>query len=452
MYNIHMNLPDEYCSRMKALLGSDYEKYTESFRETPVTSLRVNTLKITPETFAEKSPFHLTPVPWCRSGFYYSVEDAPSQHPWWHAGLYYLQEASAMIPGEILPVQEGDTVLDACCAPGGKSTALACRMHDRGVLVSNDISASRQIATVKNIQRFGISCSAVTAEDLNDMAGKYPQHFDKILLDVPCSGEGMFRRDPSLINSWLRKGPAEYAEIQKSIVSSALSMLKEGGMMVYSTCTFSPEEDEEIILYMKELCPELEILKPEPYDPGFSPGILPGTENCIRLYPHRIRGEGHFAALLKKGNKEYSIVQHSSQPVTKPLKNEAVSEFLQHVRVSFDPSRIVLNKDRVLYEPLFDHQGIRTLRSGLLLGILKKNTFEPSQHLAQYLKSDQFDQVISFEPDDQRIARYLRGETIQTDSDKSGWVLICAGDFPVGWGKITKGSIKNKIEPGFRKL
>ncbi len=452
MYNNPMNLPEEYCLRMKELLGNEYEEYIAAMNEHPVTSLRVNTLKTSPESFAAEAPFRLTPVPWCSAGFYYDSQERPSLYPWWHAGLYYLQEASAMIPAAILPAEPGDTVLDACCAPGGKSTALACRMHDTGVLVSNDISASRQNATLKNMERFGISCSVVTAENLNDMARRYPAYFDKILLDVPCSGEGMFRRDPSLISAWLEKGPEEYAVIQKEIVRSALSMLKPGGMMVYSTCTFSPQEDEEIILYMKELCPELEILKPEPYDPGFAPGILPGTENCIRLYPHRIHGEGHFAALLKKGTAVPVNRSDSSLPKNKPLKSEAFQEFMRHVGVIFDPARIVLNKDRVLYEPAFDHQGIRTVRSGLLLGTVKKNSFEPSQHLAQYLRKDQFDQVICFEPDDLRITKYLKGETIQADSDYSGWVLICAGSYPLGWGKITKGSIKNKIEPGFRKL
>ena len=452
MYNSHMKLPEEYCRRMKDLLGDEYEKYIDSFRDAPTASLRVNTLKISPEAFAAASRFHLTPVPWCASGFYYDPDERPSLHPWWHAGLYYLQEASAMIPSEILPVQPGDTVLDACCAPGGKSTAIACRMHDAGVLVSNDISASRQNATLKNIQRFGISSAVVTAENLNDLAGKYQEYFDKILLDVPCSGEGMFRRDPSLIDAWLQKGPEEYASIQKEIVRSAIGMLKPGGMMVYSTCTFSPQEDEEIILYMKDLCPGLEIIRPLPYDPGFAPGILPGTENCIRLYPHRIRGEGHFAALLKKSGSEIRQSRTSSAVSGHPLKNEALQEFLRHVSVSFDTARIVLNRDRVLYEPSFDHTGIRTVRSGLLLGTVKKNSFEPSQHLAQYLRKDQFDQVLSFDPDDQRIAKYLKGETIQADSQYSGWVLVCAGDYPLGWGKITKGSIKNKIEPGFRKL
>lgn len=447
-----MKLPDSYLSRMKDLLQDDLDDYLQSFEQDRVLSLRVNTNKISVEEFCRIVPFHLTPVPWSSSGFYYDEADRVSVHPYWHAGLCYLQEASAMIPAEILPVGENDLVLDACCAPGGKSLGLACRMHDHGLLVSNDISASRQNATLKNVQRFGVSNTLVTASDLNDMARLYPGTFDRILLDVPCSGEGMFRRDPSLIRSWLEKGPSDYAVIQKEIAKNALGMLKDGGMMVYSTCTFSPEEDEEVILYLKQLCLELEIIRPDISYEGFMPGILPGTENCIRLYPHRLRGEGHFACLMKKNGTSGP----SPSPAVHPARIRCAQfdEFLKMIRISFDPSRFMLNKDRILYLPEipFDSSGLRVVRSGLLMGTVKGDRFEPSQHLAHFLSADTFAQSICLEPDDPNTEKYLRGETIRVDSPYDGWVLICTGAYPLGFGKIKNGTVKNRIEPGSRKL
>ena len=447
-----MELPESYLSRMRDLLQDDFDDYLQSFAQDRILSLRVNTNKISAEEFQRTAPFHLTPVPWSPSGFYYAREDHVSVHPYWHAGLCYLQEASAMIPAEILPVGEHDLVLDACCAPGGKSLGLACRMHDHGLLISNDISASRQNATLKNIQRFGISNALVTASDLNDMARKYPGTFDRILLDVPCSGEGMFRRDPSLIKSWMEKGPSDYAVIQKEIAANALTMLKDGGMMVYSTCTFSPEEDEEVILYLKEICPQLEIIRPDIQYEGFMPGILPGTENCIRLYPHKLNGEGHFACLMRKNGT--SVSRSFPSVRTSRIKCAGFDEFLKLVRIDFDPSRLMLNKDRILYLPEIplDSAPLRVVRSGLLMGTIKSDRFEPSQHLAQYLMADRFAQSICLEPDDPNVDKYLRGETISVDSSFDGWVLICTGSYPLGFGKIKNGTVKNRIEPGSRKL
>ena len=447
-----MNLPESYLSRMKDLLRDDLDDYLQSFEHDRVLSLRVNTNKISAEEFCRIVPFHLTPVPWSSSGFYYDEADRVSVHPYWHAGLCYLQEASAMIPAEILPVGGHDLVLDACCAPGGKSLGLACRMHDHGLLISNDISASRQNATLKNMQRFGVSNALITAADLNDMARLYPGTFDRILLDVPCSGEGMFRRDPSLIRSWLEKGPQEYAAIQKEIAANALGMLKDGGMMVYSTCTFSPEEDEEVILYLKDICPELEIIRPDISYEGFMPGILPGTENCIRLYPHKLQGEGHFACLMKKNGTSAPSGSHSFHPSR--IRCAQFDDFLKMIRIPFDPARFMLNKDRILYLPEipFDFSGMRVVRSGLLMGTVKNDRFEPSQHLAHYLSADQFTQSICLEPDDPNTEKYLRGETIRVDSPYDGWVLICTGTYPIGFGKIKNGTIKNRIEPGSRKL
>ena len=446
-----MKLPETYEIRMKSLLGEEYPAYLQSLEEPETLSLHINTGKISAEEFRRISPFELSPVPWCADAFYVHGDVRPGTHPYWYAGLYYLQEASASLPAEVLPVQPGDRVLDACAAPGGKTVTLAAKLQDTGVLISNDISISRQNATLKNIQRYGAGNTYVTGEDLNRMAEHFPEYFDCILLDVPCSGEGMFRKDPSLIKAWEERGPQYYAEIQKEIVTSALGMLREGGKLVYSTCTFSPEEDEEIILYMKKICPQLQVL-PIKRDGNFAHGILPGTENCVRLYPHRLQGEGHFTALLQKGEGERTASVQSHRRREK--LPEDMTMFMTHIHKQYDPNRFMILKDKVLYLPEEElpYTGMRTVRSGLLFGTLKKGRFEPSQHLAMSLSTETFDRTVSFAADDPRTEKYLRGETVETETDGNGWVLVCTDGYPLGFGRCSGTVIKNRIDPGVRKL
>ncbi len=451
-YNEAMRLPEEYVQEMRSLFQEEADAFFSSLNEEPVSALRVNTRKISVEDFLKISPFHLTPVPWCNSGFYYDRTERPGTHPYYHAGLYYMQEPSAMIPAEILPMSEGNRILDACCAPGGKSTQLACRMQEGSLLVSNDISASRQNATLKNIERFGIAETIVTISDLKDFIRKTDILFDRILVDGPCSGEGMFRKDHTLAEAWEKKPSAAYTEIQKDIVKKALQLLKPGGFIVYSTCTFSLCENEEIVRFMKEICPDLELIDLHESFPYFDKGVLPGLEGCLRIYPHKVRGEGHFAALLHRRDSQCSEEKQKEKPET--FRAASLSDFLKHIQKELDPARIVRNKDRVLLEPegTSAFSGIRTLRSGLLLGTMKNDRFEPSQHLAFSLKGDEFDQVIRLEPGDERVQKYLRGETVFTDSEARGWVLVCAGDYPLGFGICRDKVIKNKIDKAWRKI
>jgi len=281
-----MNLPDKYLDQMSDLLKEEYPLYLEAMKQESFSCIRINTDKISVEEFVKISPFELKPVPWCAEGFYVNEDARPGTHPYYYAGLYYIQEPSAMAPAAVLPVESGNIVLDACAAPGGKSTALACKLHGTGVLVSNDISASRQNATLKNMTRFGIENSYVIAEDLNNLAKRFPEYFDKILLDAPCSGEGMFRKELSLITSWLEKDSSYYAPLQKELIINAWKMLKPGGKMVYSTCTFDPCEDEEIIAALMEQYDDV-IIEKSDLSVHFASGVRPGFENCMRLYPHQ---------------------------------------------------------------------------------------------------------------------------------------------------------------------
>nr|MCR4951077.1 RsmB/NOP family class I SAM-dependent RNA methyltransferase [Solobacterium sp.] len=390
-------------------------------------------------------------VPWCKEGFYYPADKRPGTLPQYYAGLYYIQEASAMIPAALLPVQEHEVVLDACCAPGGKSTALMCGMRNTGLLVSNDISASRQNATIKTMGRFGAANAVITACDLNDMERKFPKTFDKILLDAPCSGEGMFRRDPSLIREWEEKGSAYYQPIQKSLILSAWNMLKEGGMMVYSTCTFAPEENEDVILHLLSEHPEAEIL-PAPFAcEGIAHGIREGCENCVRMYPHRIAGEGHFAALIRKPGHSESVLKKTHLSAKLP---EDLKQFLTLIRKDIPAERILIRSDQAYLLPEYElpSAGLRILSSGLLLGTLKNNRFEPSQQLAQWLMKEDFRNTVSFSADDPNILRYLRGETIRTEQTMNGWVLVCIEKWPLGFARADGHTLKNRIGKGWRML
>lgn len=438
-----MKLPEEYLIEMKELLQDDFRRYTDSLCMPSFNGLRVNTSKISAEEFLKISPFHLEPVPWCKEGFYYSEPDRPSVHPYYNAGLYYLQEPSAMSPGAFLPVEPDDIVLDGCAAPGGKTTQLASRLP-QGLLISNDISASRQQATLKNIERHGFKNTWVTSSDIS----AFPENtFDKILLDAPCSGEGMFRKDPSLISSWNSRNHEYYQPIQKELIDKAIPLLKNGGMLMYSTCTFSPHENEEVIQYALASHPEMSLISMNKH-PSFSDG-LNGLTECARLYPFVLEGEGHFMALLqKRGQAE------KTAGITLPsFENESVNRFLSLTGCDYTQGTVFSIGDKVYYSRhMISTAGIMTLRSGLLLGTLKRNRFEPSQHLAMSLRADQFAQSINLSLEDERVERYLKGETIHYETSYHGWVLVCVDGYPLGFAKAEGNKLKNKIEAGHRKL
>ena len=245
-----MNLPEKFTEKMRGLLGDEYESFLKSYEEGRNFGLRVNTAKISPEEFQKIAPFHLKRIPWVENGFYYEEQDRPARHPFYYAGLYYLQEPSAMSPASRLEIERGDKVLDLCAAPGGKATELGAKLRGEGLLVANDISASRARALLKNVEIFGIPNAFLINEVPAKIADQFEEFFDKILVDAPCSGEGMFRKDPDVAKVWSQEKSLECSRIQKDIILSAAKMLAPGGMMLYSTCTFSPEENEEVIQYL----------------------------------------------------------------------------------------------------------------------------------------------------------------------------------------------------------
>ena len=467
-----MQLPETFLEQMKLLLGTDYDAWLESYDKKPLAGLRCNTAKTyTEEWEGTLSPFPLRRVAWTKNGYYIGEDAKASRHPYYYAGLYYLQEPSAMAPAAVLPVCPGDKVLDLCAAPGGKSTELGARLQGEGLLVSNDISNSRAKALLKNLELFGIPNICVTSETPEKLATVFGPYFDKILVDAPCSGEGMFRKDPDLIKSWLERGPEYYAPIQRQILKSAVAMLKPGGMLLYSTCTFAKLEDEDTIQWILEEEPELELVPIEPWE-GACGGF--GGMPVIRLFPHKIEGEGHFLALLRKkgaqdpdGNKLSGSISPENGPGSASGKDSAQVRRLEQesdfgqwedmLTHALDHSRIMVRDGMVYYLPkCFDRSwNLRYLRTGLLLGEWKKNRFEPSQAAAMALPMKEFSQTVSLSAEDDRTIRYLKGETIfptpeEASGLKKGWVLIGVDGYPLGWAKYTGSIFKNKYYPGWR--
>lgn len=510
-----MRLPEEFAARMKVLLGEEYEAFLKTYEDPRRYGLRVNTLKISTEEFERISPFALEPLPWIPVGYRYekgrtekaalykseaeliSVPDAdrtaesdpdtsqvpdPSRHPFYYAGLYYLQEPSAMTPASVLPVEPGDYVLDLCAAPGGKATALAAKLGGRGLLVANDISASRAKALLKNLEVFGVKNSFVTNAVPARLAEQFGVYFDKILVDAPCSGEGMFRKDIANARAWSLEKVRDCARIQKDIVRQAVSMLCPGGMMLYSTCTFAPEEDEQVIAYLLRECPEMELCE-IPWQEGFSHGrpelVCEDWENsvvrseteesdldvlrrCVRIFPHKMDGEGHFLALLRKredapaAGKCFRDGGCGTGKGPSKADWKILDEFFRDVTMDYRRDQVEVRKDQVYLVPERPRQvqGIPFLRNGLYLGEIRKDRFEPSQSFAMALKSSEYASVLDFTWQDERVYRYLRGETIEVDDKRparsKGWQLVCVNGYPLGWGKLVNGTLKNKYHSGWR--
>ena len=465
--------------RMKKQLGEEFDSFLACFSGEEYNGIRVNTGKISVEDFLLKTPFRLSPVPWCQNGFYYHKDEHVTKHPYYFAGLYYVQEPSAMLPASGLPIEEEDIVLDLCAAPGGKSTELLSKLQGSGLLISNDVSASRAKALVKNLAIWGAANCCITAETPHKLLEQFGCCFDKILVDAPCSGEGMFRKDHSLMDAWQERGPETYVPLQLEILDCAVQMLKPGGMLAYSTCTFSEAEDEETVAAMLMRYPELELVQPEMTN-GFSSGKAP-CEKSIRLWPHKIKGEGHFFALMRKrselpqGEMQRSITTESNTKKhteyappafyteTELRKNHSkipaeVRDFLGQLPEKFRKSFIFtqLGEQCFLLPPYRLPQKIRYLRTGILLGTIKSKRFEPSQALAMLLDASSFPSVLNLGASDPRVLRYLKGETLELTAEEEetqkqkGWILVCTDGFGLGWGKYVNGSVRNKYYPGWR--
>lgn len=468
-------LPLPFLERMKEMLGDDYNTFLQSYENPRTYGLRINTTKLSCQDFEKLSPFEIRPIPWISNGYFYDEDSRPARCAFYQAGLYYLQEPSAMTPASRLPIEPGDFVLDLCAAPGGKATALGAALNDTGFLLANDISTSRTRALLRNLELFGIKNMLVTDEKPARLAQRFPAFFNKILLDAPCSGEGMFRKEEALARDWTPEKSAELSDIQKDLILKAADMLRPGGMMLYSTCTFSPCEDEEVVAYLLKERSDMELMDMPGYE-GFSEGrpelistpISPeafdpsSLRKCIRIFPHKMDGEGHFLALFhKKGDSLPPVFRPAGKGPDKNTR-KWLEEFFAEIGLhtlggqEFDWNRVEIRKDKVYYQLPFplDLRGISFLRNGLYLGDLKKNRFEPSQPLALALHKEDIEATISLSVSDERITRYLKGETLNIEPEeaahKKGWHLLCADGYPIGFGKLVNGILKNKYPAGWR--
>ncbi|WP_074349869.1 RsmB/NOP family class I SAM-dependent RNA methyltransferase [Proteiniborus sp. DW1] len=453
-----MKLPLAFTERMEKLLDDEYGEFVSTYDYEHYKGIRINTLKIPVDEYLKITPFKLKPIPWVKEGFYYmdDEQDRPGKHPHYHCGLYYIQEPSAMIPVEVLAPVPGDKVLDISAAPGGKSTQIGAKLQGEGVIVANDISPKRTKALVKNIEIFGIKNFIVTNEEPKKLATKFVEYFDKILVDAPCSGEGMFRRDPKATKSWNEFSVHECCNMQKDILQWIPKLLKPGGRLVYSTCTFSPEENEGTIDWFLKEFPEFEIEAIEGIE-----GLDRGRPEWIgassqltkagRAWPHKINGEGHFVASLRK--KDNSILS-SFKPFV--LNNKELDEFYkfteENLKIDFkERLHRVGNRLYAIPQDIPELRGINVVNTGLYIGEFLKNRFEPSQALAMALEKEDVTNYVDIPSESIDAIKYLKGETLLLEGEK-GWNLVCIDGYPVGWGKQIQGSLKNYYRSQWRML
>lgn len=464
-----IQFPEKFQERMQQMLGEEeYAEFLKSYDLPFHNGLRINTWKTKPQELLQRMGVDLKQVPWNETGFYLENKKQFSKHPYYQGGLYYIQEASAMLPAKLVNAQPGEKILDMCAAPGGKSTAIGAALKGEGLLISNDISKSRAKALLRNLEGFGIINSIVVSEYPEKLSRYFPEFFDKVLIDAPCSGEGMFHKEPSMTESWLRMGPEEYHKLQMEILTYGAKMVRPGGKLIYSTCTFSPEEDEGSIAWFLREHPDFHLVEVDDDEdlcgchcidhghPEWADGN-PELTKTRRLLPHHLEGEGHFAAVLCRDADSEPVggkVTLASVPKL-PAEMESFFQFLdtEGIHYPFDKKRLLVQNGYVQYIPegMPELKGLHIMRSGWFLGELKKKRFEPSGAFARGLTPDVCDKVIAYPGDSEEVVRYLKCETLQVDPNlKNGWYLICVDEFALGWGKASNGTLKNKYPSGWR--
>lgn len=448
-----LSLPQEFLDRMKGMLQEEFSDFLGSYEREREQGLRVNSLKVSKEEFCKISPFWLEKIPWAENGFYYLAEERPGKHIYHEAGLYYIQEPSAMAVAEGLKAEPGERVLDLCAAPGGKTTQIAAMLKGKGFLLSNEIHPARAKILAQNVERMGIRNVVVTNETPARLAERFPSYFDRVLVDAPCSGEGMFRKDEAARGEWSLANVKLCAERQKEILERAVLMLKEGGRLVYSTCTFSEQENEMVIEKFLEQHPEFELEK----DGFMGSQDLENERLCFtyRLWPQRLRGEGHFIAILKKvSGRARSELGRQKGWKDKKLW-QAYEEFKKEWGLRIEDGKYILFGEQLYLLPddMIDMKGLKVVRPGWHLGTFRKNRLEPSHALAVSLKPDEFENRISFLAGSEQIERYIRGETIEIKAGEQiqkGWCLVEVDGYSLGWGKINQQIIKNHYPKGLR--
>ena len=480
-------LPELFKQRMEKMLDADeYQAFVDSFGDdsSRYHALRINVLKADNAEIGIHAIEGLGErVPWEESGFYYSDDATPGKHPYHEAGLYYIQEPSAMAPVHYLDPKPGEKILDLCAAPGGKSTQIACKMNGQGILISNEINRDRAKILSLNVERLGITNCMVLNETPEHLSERFEGYFDKILVDAPCSGEGMFRKNESASVEWSPENVKICAERQSMILDCASKMLLPGGTLVYSTCTFAPDENEESIFRFLLDHPDFHVQKVELFEgmqnarPEFISeeliastsnasdvdGIRSEVGNAIRLWPHKLKGEGHFLCVLKRDGELINGRQDSYVPGGRNLaaKKDVQKVFAEFVKETLSPSldlsgTIFTFGDQLYLSPtdMPSTTGLKVMRPGLHLGTIKKDRFEPSHALALAMRSSDARLTVDFSSDSPEIRQYLNGQTIRVSntelSKEKGWTLITVDGYSIGWAKLAGGQLKNHYPKGLR--
>ncbi len=447
----NINLPILYIEEMKELFRDEFDDFISTYSQKPCKGISLNTKKISVQEFLSiKSDFAYEEIPWSRDSLYVD-DDNISKNPLYHTGAYYIQEPSASSVVNFLDVKKGMKVLDMCASPGGKTFQISQRLSDDDILISNDANNSRMPQLLRNIEYHGLANVMITNETQDKLAENFPSFFDRILLDVPCSGEGMFRKDSKLMSSY-EKSKSQLVPVQKDLLSKASKMLKKGGKLIYSTCTFNKRENELNIIEFLEENGDFEILNIEK---DFNFMSFDELKESARLFPHKLRGEGHFMALLQKNGEQEDIELPQNDIYTSREKLPKAYLDFEEKSLNTKMKGNFLIKENKIYLEVFDKKvksKMRIVRNGLFLGEIKNNVFNISSAFIRHLKIEDCKNIINFSLDDDRLIKYLKGETLYINGIKDGDYIICIENMTVGLGKIKDGKVKNMYNKNWRMI
>ena len=434
---------DEFLFRIKSLLGDDFDEFLKFYENENYKGLRVNTLKCSAEKLRMLVDFELVNTPFCNEGFYIPSDvTSLGNSPLHHCGAFYIQEPSATSAVEMLGVEKNDFVLDLCAAPGGKSTQIGAKLQGAGLLWSNEIVKSRANILLSNIERMGISNAVVSNCHPDILCNELQGKFDKVLVDAPCSGEGMFRKNSDAQNEWSVEHVKSCAQRQLMILNSAKNALKEGGVMVYSTCTFSQEENEDVITQFLSENPDFEL-----EDAGIDFGRKT-LEYACRIFPMD-GGEGHFAARLRKKGEGYgSIIPYKNNQKI----DDKVWDFYDSLFVDrpFGENLALVGEKIIILPENYNRTGI--IRAGIILGEIVKNRIEPHHSVFMAAQKNECRSAVDFDLTSDEIQKFLHGEEIAVPSEVKGYTAVCVNEITVGFGKASNGRLKNKYPKGLRIL
>jgi len=436
--NILPLLPPAFLNSMQQMLGEEFGAFLSSYSEMPYRGVRFRNEEV-PLDDSEI----IAPVPYAKNAFYLSADSVAGAQPLHEAGAYYIQEPSAMTAAAVLAPQDGDRVLDLCAAPGGKSTQLAMRARLQ-LLIANEPIPSRAQILSRNIERMGIDRCVVTSAFPDALQKKWPYYFDKILVDAPCSGEGMFRKHPETRAEWHEKAPQNCAARQFEILSCAAKMLRSGGRMAYSTCTFNAVENEGVIAEFLSKHPHFHLV------PFSLPALPESKDGMLHIWPHKVRGEGHFVALLEKDETDEisaETISYAFRPVDNQLK-KAAEAFYEEIGADLNctPNALFNNKAVMLPSECPDLTGVKVLRAGLHLGEMRGKVFVPDHAAALALSIGK-----TFELNEEQVKCYLHGDVIPCSDNMKGYFVVSYRGYSLGFGKATDGVLKNHYPKGLRK-